>query len=103
MLTSEEEEQDIHRRLELCTLARAEKKEQRADEVVTSETALFAIVIDRDRSNVAAALVKTQGPSEMDRAFCSRSTQSLPIVGKTSSFFQAAHTGPSPNVKQDLR
>ena len=53
-------------------------------------------------TNVAAALVKTQGPSEMDRAFYSRSTLSLLIVWQDQLLFQAAHTGPSPNVKQDL-
>ena len=53
-------------------------------------------------SNVAAALVKTQGPSEMDRTFYSRSTLSLLIVWQDQLLFQAAHTGPLPNVKQDL-
>ena len=53
-------------------------------------------------SNVAAALVRTQGPSEMDRTFYSRSTLSLLIVWQDQFLFQAAHTGPSPNVKQDL-
>ena len=53
-------------------------------------------------TNVAAALVRTQGPSEMDRTFYSRSTLSLLIVWQDQFLFQAAHTGPSPNVKQDL-
>ena len=53
-------------------------------------------------SNVAAALVRTQGPSKMDRTFYSRSTLSLLIVWQDQLLFQAAHTGPSPNVKQDL-
>ena len=52
--------------------------------------------------NVAAALVRTQGPSKMDRTFYSRSTLSLLIVWQDQFLFQAAHTGPSPNVKQDL-
>ena len=64
--------------------------------------ALFLTLKQLVESNVAAALVKTQGPSEMDRTFYSRSTLSLLIVWQDQLLFQAAHTGPSPNVKQDL-
>ena len=59
-------------------------------------------LLTRITTNVAAALVKMQGPSEMDRTFYSRSTLSLLIVWQDQFLFQAAHTGPSPNVKQDL-